>query len=110
MVYPPTIPVTVVVPPFSVAKPVILAALSTVPFDWVRFAAVPPVRLTVPAFTTRAPRVPLEVKPAVPETVDVPVTVPCTVVVPSEAVRLSSVVAAGTTRLVAALIVVAPML
>ena len=53
VVVPPTIPplLMAVVPPLRLAKPVILATLVTVPPDCVRFDAVPPVRLTVPAET-----------------------------------------------------------
>ena len=76
VVVPPTIPplLIVVFPPVRLAKPVILATLTTVPPDCVRLAAVPPVRLAVPDDTATAPNVALAVNvPAV--TFDRPVTV-----------------------------------
>ena len=76
VVVPPTIPPLwiVVLPPVKSAKPVTLATLMTVPSDCVRFATVPPVRLTVPD-TTRACREALAVKWPKVLTVVVPPTI-----------------------------------
>ena len=76
VVVPLTIPplLIAVVPPVRLAKPVILATLVTVPPDWVRFDAEPPVRLVVPEFTTKAPRSAFAVRLPVLLTVVVPTT------------------------------------
>ena len=76
VVVPPTISplLIVVVPPERLAEPVMFPVLVTVPADWVRFVAVPPVKFAVPPLTVRAWSDAFEVNvPA--ETVVVPPTV-----------------------------------
>ena len=98
VVVPPTIPplLMAVVPPVRLAKPMIFATLVTVPPDWVRLAAVPPVRFAFPAFTTKACREALAVRLPEVLTVVVPPTIPPLLTVVFPPVRLAKLVTLAT--------------
>ena len=98
VVWPPTIPVIVVLPPIRETEPVILAALVTSPPDCNRLSAVPPVRVAVPLRTLSACRLPLDVRLDVPLTVVVPLTVPRIAVVPPVVFRVATWPLAFTVR------------